>query len=102
MATPRAAAKRSGSSNGKWLFTGMDQVHATIPLEILEPVTALCEVGHTWSVVVEMRGTFELVTYPSSHVRTQRHALRPGLDTSELKLDRNRRDCGEDGLTRTS
>jgi hypothetical protein len=57
MATPRAAAKRSGSSNGKWLFTGMDQIHATIPLEILKRVKAFCEVGHTWSVVVEMRGT---------------------------------------------
>jgi hypothetical protein len=62
MATPRAAAKRSGSSNGKWLFTGMDQVHATIPLEISEVVKALCEVRHTWSVVVEMRRIFGLVT----------------------------------------
>lgn len=32
----------------------MDQVHATIPLEILKPVTALCEVGHTWSVPGQM------------------------------------------------
>jgi hypothetical protein len=35
----------------------MDQIHATIPLEILKRVKAFCEVGHTWSVVVEMRGT---------------------------------------------
>lgn len=48
MATPRAAPKRSGSSNGKWLFTGMDQIHATIPSEIAKPVAALCEMGHTW------------------------------------------------------
>src|SRR3954470_14267183 len=47
MATPRAAAKRSGSSRDKWLFTGMDQIHATIPLEILKPLTGLFELGHT-------------------------------------------------------
>jgi hypothetical protein len=35
----------------------MDQVHATIPLEILKLVKALCEVGHTWFAAVQVRST---------------------------------------------
>src|SRR5579872_598040 len=46
MATPRAVAKRSGSSRGKWFFTGALQIHETIPLELPDPFTWLCEVGH--------------------------------------------------------
>src|SRR6266850_6554034 len=47
MATPRAVPKRSGSSRGKWFFTGALQMHETIPLQILDPFTELFEVGHT-------------------------------------------------------
>src|SRR5581483_2808669 len=54
MATPRAVAKRSGSSNGKWFFTGVLQIRETIPLQILDPFVRLFEVRHTrpaaWSV----------------------------------------------------
>src|ERR1044071_2578593 len=49
MATPRAAPKRSGSSRGKWFFTGVLPIHETIPLQISDPFTALDEVGHTVS-----------------------------------------------------
>src|SRR5271165_3095584 len=49
MATPRAVPKRSGSSRGKWFFTGVLQIHETIPLQIFDPFTELFEVGHTVS-----------------------------------------------------
>src|SRR5262245_51607534 len=49
MATPRAAPKRSGSSRGKWFFTGVLPIHETIPLQILDPFRALDVVGHTVS-----------------------------------------------------
>lgn len=94
IATPNAAAKRSGSSNGKWLFTGMDQVHATIPPEILKPVTGLCEVGHTRPVVVERSGSLSGFTWSSSHApdAAQRHALHRVRATRGL-LDGNRKAC---------
>ena len=42
----------------------MDQVHATIPLEVLEAAAGLCDVGHTWFACVRCanRGVG-----PSSH-----------------------------------
>jgi hypothetical protein len=49
MATPRAVPKRSGSSRGKWFFTGVLQIQETIPLQILDPFAELFEVGHTLS-----------------------------------------------------
>src|SRR5882757_2991425 len=49
MATPRAVPKRSGSSSANWFFTGVLPIHETIPLQILEPFTELCDVGHTFS-----------------------------------------------------
>ena len=42
-------AKRSGSSNAKWFFTGVLPIHETIPLQILDPLTELCDVGHAVS-----------------------------------------------------
>src|SRR6266568_6265407 len=53
MATPRAVPKRSGSSSAKWFFTGVLPIHETIPLQILEPFTKLCDVGHTFSAHVQ-------------------------------------------------
>src|ERR1700740_685321 len=54
MATPRAAAKRSGSSRGKWFFMGIRRIHETKSsqiqsLQILKPFTEFFEVGHPFS-----------------------------------------------------
>src|SRR3954471_21863636 len=49
MATPRGAPKRSGSSRGKWFFTGVLPIHETIPLQILDRFNGLFEVGPTVS-----------------------------------------------------
>src|SRR5260221_11153675 len=47
MATPRAVPKRSGSSRGKWFFTGITQIHETIPWWILGPFNNVFDVRHT-------------------------------------------------------
>src|SRR6476661_3313823 len=64
MATPRAVPKRSGSSRGKWFFTGALQMHETIPLQILDPFTELFEVGHTSPPTVQMPRSSRRSAFP--------------------------------------
>lgn len=51
----RIAALAIGSSRDNWLFTGINQIHATIPLEILNPFTGLFEEGHACSAAAGTR-----------------------------------------------
>src|SRR6266853_2578187 len=74
MATPRAVPKRSGSSRGKWFFTGALQMHETIPLQILNPFTELFEVGHTSPPTVQMpRSSYGLTSALSPRTSNRGH-----------------------------